>query len=89
MIFTERIFFVAAMNPVSNEPAGQRVENFTGINSTRHVFAVRAIPQSMEELVLDFGTFTPDQESSFLQVLLGKKRQDRSKYQICTKTKWT
>ena len=72
------LFWVAAMNPSSDkvnidpEYNSQQIEqnNFTGVASDQQVFAVRSIPSSLEELVLDFKGLRPEQEKYFLQVLL-------------------
>eukprot|EP01114_Cavostelium_apophysatum_P014001 TRINITY_DN3512_c0_g1_i9.p1 TRINITY_DN3512_c0_g1~~TRINITY_DN3512_c0_g1_i9.p1 ORF type:complete len:5234 (+),score=1501.00 TRINITY_DN3512_c0_g1_i9:231-15932(+) len=77
------IFWVAAMNPIRNDPnepkAIQEEEmmereaekrNFTGVNSSDSVFAVRPILESMQELVLDFSKLKTEEEEFFLRVYL-------------------
>lgn len=48
------VLWVAAMNPYDS----------------LKTFIVRPHPPSMDQLVIDFGTFKPDQEDPFISVLL-------------------
>jgi hypothetical protein len=88
----DNIFWVGAMNPLisikNNEEKRKEGEkfNFTGVASDTNMYEVRPIPESMDEIVLDFKEFKPDQEESFLNVLLSIQSRESQSFAAVLQT---
>ncbi|EFA82922.1 hypothetical protein PPL_03700 [Heterostelium album PN500] len=65
-IIPDNIFWVGAMNPV--KISANAVDN-TGTSQSNHAFVVKHPPPSMEQLFLNYGEFTLENEIPFLETL--------------------